>query len=163
MKKYRIVDTGKTKGSIKKFNSVPGKSDILTGFGFVNYCDSWRITKTIIDEKIETITEQIFQLPKWASVLMKIRHVIVKPFGLKTTDETDVKMFPIIDQNKNEIILGLDDKHLNFRVSVLIDRIQTCIYTTTVVRYNNFLGRVYFFIIKPFHGLIVSSAMKKQI
>lgn len=31
---------------------------------------------------------------------------------------------------------------------------------TTVVKYNNWLGRAYFFIIRPFHGIIVKSILK---
>jgi hypothetical protein len=128
----------------------------------MDYCDSYCIKKTT-NEGIEKITEQIFQLPKWANVLMKIRHYIVKPFGLKTTKETNDKMFPIIDQNENEIIMGINDNHLNFRVSVLTDRIQTYIYMTTVVQYKNNFGKIYFLFIKPFHRLMVSSIMRRQI
>jgi hypothetical protein len=151
----------KTKDSIKTFNTAPEGSIILTDFGKVNYCDSYRVKKPA-GEDLEKITGQIFHMPKWANMLMKIRHHIVRPFGLKTGKEIDAKIFPVIYQTEDEIVMGIDDKHLNFRVSILIDKTKTYIYTTTIVQYNNTLGKVYFFFIKPFHKLIVGSAMRKQ-
>jgi hypothetical protein len=53
------------------------------------------------------------------------------------------------------------DTHLNFRVSVLIDRGKSYIYTTTLVHYNNRWGKLYFFFVKPFHRIIVRSIMKR--
>jgi hypothetical protein len=92
---------------------------------------------------------------------MILRHWIAKPFGLKTAKKTKQdKIFPIIAQNENEIVMGIDDNHLNFRVSVLIDREKSYIYTTTIVHYNNGWGKVYFLPVKPFHKIIVCSLMK---
>jgi Protein of unknown function (DUF2867) len=65
----------------------------------------------------------------------------------------------------NELILGLDDKHLNFRVSVLRsaqDGIEK-VTVSTVVELNNLLGRAYLFVIKPFHKLIVRSILQNAL
>jgi hypothetical protein len=157
-----IIIFAKRKGGlIKKFDTVSENSNILKNFGPVDYCDSYRIQKST-DENIEEITGQIFKLPKWAHGLMKARHLIVRPFGLKTDKEIKSdKFFPVIDKNEHEIIMGINDTHLNFRVSVLIDRKKSYIFLTTVVQYNNFFGKTYFFFIKPFHRLIVYDVMKK--
>jgi hypothetical protein len=156
-----IIIFAKRKGSlIEKFDTVPENSNILKNFGPVNYCDSYRIQKST-DENIEEITGQIFKLPNWANGLMKARHLIVRPFGLKTDKEVKSdKFFPVIDKSEDEIIMGINDTHLNFRVSILIDRKKIHIYLTTIVQYNNFFGKVYFFFIKPFHRLIVYDVMK---
>ncbi|MDR0581541.1 MAG: DUF2867 domain-containing protein [Prevotellaceae bacterium] len=148
---------------IKKDNTPPENSTISADFGTVDYCDSYRIRK-ITDGDVEAITNQIFKAPKWVNGMMKIRDLFVRPFGLKTARETESdKIFPVIAQTENEIIMGINDRHLNFRVSVLIDREKSYIYVTTLVQYNNRFGNAYFLLIKPFHNLIVRSVMKRLI
>jgi hypothetical protein len=145
----------------KTSNTAPVNSIILTGFGTVDYCDSYRIKKSA-DENIEEITNRIFKLPKWVGGLLKTRDLLVKPFGLKTAKEAESdKLFPIIAQNEDEIVMGINDRHLNFRVSILTDSKKSFIYLTTIVHYNNVWGKVYFSFIKPFHKIIVRSIMRR--
>jgi hypothetical protein len=152
---------GKRDEFYKKNSAAPESSMILKGFGTVDYCDSYRITKST-DDSAEQIAARLFQFPKWVNGLMMLRHWIVKPFGLKTEKETKPnKIFPVIAQNENEIIMGIDDRHLNFRVSVLLDNEKSYIYTTTLVHYNNGWGKAYFLLIRPFHKIIVRSQMKR--
>ena len=66
------------------------------------------------------------------------------------------------------ILLGEDDRHLDFRLSVLRQRGGTAdwVVVSTVVRFNNWLGRAYFLPVRPLHQLIVPailrSALRKQ-
>ncbi|MDR1385686.1 MAG: DUF2867 domain-containing protein [Planctomycetaceae bacterium] len=146
-----------TKNVIEKHSNAPENSTIFTGFETTDYCDSYRITK-LTDDTATQVMLQFFKLPKWANGLLSLRNLITKPFGLKTEWGT---VFPIIDQNGNEVLMGVDDKHLNFRVSVLIDRERSHICITTAVHYNNRWGKMYFLIIKPFHRIIVHSMIKR--
>ena len=57
------------------------------------------------------------QFPKGVRWLLKLRDMIVKPFGLKTGISFDDK---IKEQNTNEIILGAEDKHLTFYISLFL-------------------------------------------
>jgi hypothetical protein len=146
--------------NIEKYNAVPANSMIIADFGRVDYCDSYRITKSTNDTP-EQFAAQLFNLPKWVKWLMCVRNCLVRPFGLKTEKEPESDtIFPIIARTDNEILMEGNDKHLNFRVSVLIDSKKLFIYTTTAVHYNNNWGKVYFLIIKPFHKIIVKSAMR---
>jgi hypothetical protein len=43
----------------------------------------------------------------------------VRPFGLKTGQTVDAAIFPVVRNAPEEIILGTDDRHLNFRIAVL--------------------------------------------
>jgi len=118
--------------------------------------------------------------PRWIPALFKIRNRIVAVFGLKTPDRiTDrqqqldnfkgepgeqLGLFKVFDRTADEVILGEDDKHLNFRISLLLrpddalGRRQIVISTTVV--YNNWLGRLYFLPVRPFHSLIVPVMLK---
>ena len=120
--------------------------------------------------------------PKWISVLFNIRNKLVAKIGLKIPDRKmgeniehlsfepsqQVGFFKVLSKTEDEILFGEDDKHLNFKVSLLQERDPqdngikrlTC---STVVKYNNWLGRVYFFIVKPFHQMVVPSMMKRMI
>lgn len=108
---------------------------------------------------------------------MKIRNCIVGLFGLKAGNKQEANVadhystgskavyFTVTDRNDCEIIMAENDKHLNFRASVLINRNGTDskIYLTTIVRYNNFLGRLYFMSVKPFHSIIMKSILKRAL
>jgi hypothetical protein len=140
---------------IKIFNSPPESSVILTDFDTADYCDSLRITDSTHNSP-EQIAALLFKSPKWVDVLMSLRNLAMKPFGLKTGTAT----FPLIAQNEKERIMGLADRYLTFRVSVLTDREKSYVYVTTVVHYNNRWGKVYFLFVKPFHKII--SVSKKS-
>jgi hypothetical protein len=159
---------------IVKSDKIPDKSIISNGFGKINYCDSYRIVKQT-NETVDEITTQIFKMPQWIMALMKIRNGIVKLFGLRTGNSENVKeaacypvgskagYFTVIERNVNEIVMGEDDRHLYFRTSVLVDREQSFIYLTTIVRFHNVWGKIYFLPVKPFHRLIIKSLLKRQI
>ncbi len=118
--------------------------------------------------------------PFWIKILMKIRNSIVSLFGLKKSmnnvNNIDLKNenfdiggkmfgFNIFDKKDNEIIFGKDDKHLNFRSSFLINNIEIrnlkLLTLSTVVKYNNWLGRLYFVPVKPFHKIIMKTILKR--
>ena len=56
----------------------------------------------------------------------------------------------------------MKDKHLDAYISVRIDGSKS-VYVNTLVKYNNRLGKVYFFVIRPFHGLVIRSSLKRAI
>lgn len=116
--------------------------------------------------------------PSWVKKLMHIRDSIVRRMGLKTTSHRKNKpqlafvpgekagIFNILDKNDWELILGEDDKHLNFRVSLYLQPPESApqqLVCTTTVHYNNAWGRLYFFFVKPFHRLIVPAILKNTV
>ena len=95
--------------------------------------------------------------------LLKLRDMIVKPFGLKTGISFDDK---IKEQNTNEIILGAEDKHLSFYISLFCSEINSgkqTVSVSTIVKYNNFSGRIYFSAIWIFHKILVSYTFRRAI
>ena len=140
---------------------VPVNS-LITNYLPANYIDSFSRTITskqlITPEEFRNLTFN--HPPKWIDWLMNLRNAIVKPLGLDTESRfTDM----ISDRNSNEEIFGMPDKHLDFHVSMYCgDYIEGKqeLRITTVVKYKNWFGRVYFFIIRPFHGIIISSLLK---
>lgn len=145
-----------------------------------DYGDSF--VKEFISENKDLNSVQIGKLfftsgSKWIKELFSLRNKIVKMFGLKipaAQNESSavlkyepgeqIGLFKIFHKTQNEIIIGEDDKHLNFRVSLLLN--DNCLQNkkrkltiTTLVKYNNWWGKLYFFPVKPFHKIIVASMM----
>jgi len=158
-------------------DQIPDTSLILKDFGEVDYHDTFKIQLSTTDYAVDDITTAIFKTPQWVSYLLKIRDFIVKPFGLKTSDDIETTIepyysigsravfFTVIDRNENEIVMAEDDKHLNFRISVMIEKNgSTCyVYLSTIVRFNNVFGRLYFIPVKPFHRMMIKSDLKKYV
>lgn len=109
----------------------------------------------------DRIFEQMFcNFPKPVAWLFKLRNAIVKPFGIQGGGGfRDL----ISERNDEEIIISKDDRHLNFRVGIYCslpeDGWQDAA-VTTVVKFNNFLGRLYFVGILLFHKILVKSLFR---
>jgi hypothetical protein len=107
---------------------------------------------------------------------MAIRHAVVAPLGLVATRRSidhatrlanrtgdRLGVFPVLAEAPEEILLGLDDRHLDFRVSVRIleDAGRRRGVVSTLVRIHNALGRAYFGVVKPFHRIVVPAMMRR--
>ncbi len=71
--------------------------------------------------------------------------------------------FTVLDRNENEIVMGMDDVHLSFRVSVLKKKREqgNGVFLTSIVKFHNTAGKVYFSTIKPFHQAIMASMLEQ--
>jgi hypothetical protein len=118
-------------------------------------------SKSIEPEKI--LFDMQNNQPTWIRFLFRLRDIVVKPLGLKAGNKTLIKV-PI--KNENEIVFQLIDKHLTAELSIysnLIEEDKLKIVCATLVHYHNKLGMIYFFVIKPFHKIIVKSILNKVI
>lgn len=107
--------------------------------------------------------------PSWIGWLMRVRDAIVACFGLKTARHlaslaNRVGIFKVYSTNQTEIVLGEDDKHLDFRISILCaEEAEPAgsrqLVFSTVVQCHNRLGRAYIFVIAPFHRLVVKASL----
>lgn len=138
-------------------------------------CYSVRIGRTNIP--ISDVAQRIFiGLPRWINAFLAVRDFGVMPFGLKTTAKlpTNLNFRTSIDVGDhinflcvrsigtNEIILGEDDKHLDFKISVYRDNeTSDQISLATWVRAHNRFGKIYLGAIAPFHVRIVNSRLKE--
>lgn len=129
---------------------------------------------------IEDIGKAFFLLkpPRWITALFTLRNGIAGFFGLKAGGKGggqrlpgDFKLepgerlgpFKVFSKSKTEVVIGEDDRHLNFRVSLFFEQQpanERTIVISTVVRFNNWLGRFYFLPVRPFHALIVRTLLK---
>jgi hypothetical protein len=147
----------------------------------VDYVDSFRVALPLGEElSVDYLCAKVFSaMPWWIDVLFVVRNVLVAAFGLKKGDggaprqvTRDIHFepgcrdcyFDVIDRTRDEIVMGEGDKHLDFRVSVRKSEVPNCVTIfelTTVVWYNNWLGPIYFTVVKPFHRALISSMMNR--
>ncbi len=118
------------------------------------------------------------QTPAWVSFLMATRNRIVSVLGLKNLGRLQdamlaenvanisvgerIGIFTLHSNSDTEVVLEDSDKHLDVRVSFLLDVIgdKITVHATTVVHVHNMFGKVYMFFVAPVHKLIVPSSLK---
>jgi Protein of unknown function (DUF2867) len=111
--------------------------------------------------------------PAWVLMLMQVRDWAVMGLGLKTaaglrnSKDNRIGIFKIYESHQSEVIVGEDDKHLDFRVSVLhrVDASQNpnaaSVVVSTVVHCHNRLGSLYIAVIAPFHRQVVKALLRR--
>ena len=168
---------------ISASSAVPAPAHLGAGaLGRCDYADSYSLPLPPSAPGLDRLATEFFSYsPGWTTALLRLRDQLVGVFGLRTADRDEppghselplraggrIGFFPVLardtDGARDELLLGLDDEHLDFRVSVLCapdaDGRQR-FAVTTVVELHNLLGRLYFAAIKPFHRLIIRGGMR---
>lgn len=100
-------------------------------------------------------------MPGWADALTTLRNRLVKPFGLKTevSEAGEHAIFPVEYEGADELIIGTNDTHLNFRICIRQEAGH--IHMATWVHRNNTLGHIYLMLVTPFHVLIVRNGLRR--
>lgn len=170
---------------IKKIE-FPEKSVLFTGKKDFDYIDSFEgeLTDRSRNINITEVGKAFFTSgPRWGKKMFAFRNKTVKLFGLKTGDDNGSQkdpqnfkcevgdqfgLFKVFSKTDHEIVIGEDDKHLDFRVSLLFDRHkaqqnENSLIISTTVKFHNWLGILYFLPVRPFHKLIVPSMLKRII
>lgn len=158
--------------------AVPTQSAVATFYESTNLADAFAVQLPLgTSSDPEVLWRFVMsQQPPWIGWLTNVRDAIVACFGLKTakqlatlSDEVDddrIAFFKVYDKSECEIILGEDDKHLDFRLSVLrtagsASSLGGQLTVSTVVHCNNLLGRAYLSVIAPFHRQVVTASLRR--
>lgn len=141
--------------------ATPLQAELASGLAPIDFADCYQGRTARRGLSAAQVAHAMFeQPPAWVNALMAVRNGIVRWFGLKTPGNVApgprVGIFPLVSQSAGEVVLGLDDKHLDFRIWLAVrDKPDgTEAWMSTLVRYNGVSGRVYLFLIMPFHRLL---------
>ncbi len=165
-----------------KIQKSPVPTNSLLFQNKYDYFDSYQSEFSDPNKKFDilSITKTFMSAsPEWIEKLFTLRNKIVGVLGLKTPSQLQDRsmviqnfngqpgeklgFFKVYQRSENEIILGEDDTHLDFRVSLLLEPHHSNVQKlsiTTIVTFHNFWGRLYFFPVKPFHRIIVPVMLK---
>jgi hypothetical protein len=146
----------------RRWAALPANSLARRALPTVDYCD---VFSAEVDgtATVEGVARQLFsgRPPR----LMRLRDALVRPFGLKTSPRGPraplrlmpgerVGLFTVFECTEDELLLGEDDRHLDFRICLRVAGDGEA-SLTTLVRFRNLWGRAYFFLVRPFHARIV--------
>jgi hypothetical protein len=148
----------------------------------VDYADAYRIeVHASAALGLDDVFMAFFRAaPPWISFLMRVRNRLAGMLGLKTGADEDFPrsasfrvekgysrgLFKVLEKTDREAVVGEDDKHLDFRVSVHLDPLPGsapyayALTLSTIVLFHNRIGKLYFAVVKPFHHLIVPAMLR---
>ncbi|MEO1436698.1 MAG: DUF2867 domain-containing protein [Bacteroidota bacterium] len=167
---------------MKKAQEIPiPENSLLYGRTFdFSDCFEVALSEDAPEHDVLDVAKALFQAaPSWVGGLMWLRNRIVSLVGLKTGEgEEDletilanfngevgdaISLFKVVERSPNEIVFSEKDKHLDFWMGLMLDQSKqpNTILATTTVNLNNWMGKTYFAIIKPFHKLVVQSMLNR--
>jgi hypothetical protein len=117
--------------------------------------------------------------PRWMKKLLILRNRIAARAGLDVASGDMIQNFerkqyyavgdtigpwPIFHISETELIAGRDERHLDFRVSILkLNTPAPSVAISTICNVHNRYGKVYLFFIAPFHRLGMRQLMRRAI
>jgi hypothetical protein len=109
----------------------------------------------------------------WIRALTRVRDLTMATVGVKSSLDVGlaaaargpvIGFFPVLSKNATELVVGADDWHLDFRVTIQL-RADTAnrreLVAATVVHCHNRMGRIYLATIAPFHRVIVRASLEQ--
>jgi hypothetical protein len=101
--------------------------------------------------------DAIFHAPPfWIRVLFGVREAAVRMVGIERGGS---HVFDTVSSLRGEVLLGIDQDHLGFRASVLVEPRRVVL--STVVEVHNRRGRAYSAIVRRVHPFVVRGMMAR--
>jgi len=152
--------------------------------GLIERCyfrDSYRVALTRADPGIAGIFFAVFEhKPLWMKLLLIARNAVAALGGLQVPTIAEIMNpeaksayrvgdkigpWPIFFIGENEIVAGRDNRHLDFRLSVLKagDVGAPDVFVSTVCTVHHWFGKLYLFVVIPFHRRGVRLLMSRAV
>jgi len=149
--------------------------------GNAYFHDSWRAPLARPELGIVDIFFALFgHTPLWMKSLLIVRNAAAGLVGLEAPTVAEImhptvqKVYSVGDKigpwpiffiGGNEIVAGRNNKHLDFRLSVLkaTDGETASVVVSTICTVHNLFGKIYLFVIVPFHRSGVRSLMRNAV
>ncbi|MGD7789587.1 DUF2867 domain-containing protein [Propionibacteriaceae bacterium Y1700] len=96
--------------------------------------------------------------PPMVKALLALRNALV---GLVGIERSDSSAFATLERSDDEVLLGEDQSHLDFRCSVLVS--GRAVTVSTAAHPHNRRGRLYLAVIKVAHPMIVRSMLARAV
>src|SRR5204862_3931876 len=104
-----------------------------------------------------------------------VRDAVMATVGVKSSRAIGVAAagrgpmigyFPLLSKSARELVVGENDRHLDFRVASLLRTGAAGgreLVVVTVVHCHNRLGRMYLWVIAPFHRTILRANLERAV
>ena len=143
--------------------------------------DSYRVPLARPGRAIVDIFFALFgHTPFWMKALLITRNAVAGLFGLEAPTVAEILNpavrasyaigekigpWPVFFIGDHEIVAGRNNKHLDFRLSVLrvVEGDAESVVVSTICTVHNLFGKIYLFFIVPFHRRGVQSLMSNAV
>jgi hypothetical protein len=154
---------------------VPSDSALAPLYAGANLLDAYAIRLPArANDDLEVLACAGFERQAWwIRALTRLRDAIMAPVGVKSSRAVGaaaaergpvIGFFPLLSKSAGELVVGEDDRHLDFRVAILLRKAATGgreLVVVTVVHCHNRLGRTYLAAISPFHRVIARGSLER--
>jgi hypothetical protein len=126
------------------------------------------------NDDLEVLARAGFERPAgWIRALTWVRDAMMATVGVKSSRAIGaaaaargpvIGYFPLLSKSAGELVVGEDDRHLDFRVAILLRTGAAGgreLVVVTVVHCHNRLGRTYLAVIAPFHRAIARANLER--
>jgi hypothetical protein len=159
--------------------AFPVESQLYRNLDQAFYSDAFETD--LVDANLtpaDIATRALLSTPGWVDGLVNIRDRIVSLFGLKAVgrlrlaggDRSFVEpaigdafsIFRVVVLDSSELVLGIDDAHLDVRLSFLkrFPDARASYVVSSWVKTHNMLGRLYMLPVAPIHRILVKLMMR---
>lgn len=151
---------------------APPAGSLLAGIDF-HYCNSYAVMAQTeaAPPGAASMGRAFFRSwPPWMRRLLRLRNFFAARFGLVADQAADsrseafsakpgerVGLFQVYESSERELVMGADDRHLNFRLSLYAERSDghgIRFVLSTIVGIHNIFGTLYFAPVRIMHRLI---------
>src|SRR3981081_1505458 len=123
-------------------------------------------------DDLEVLARALFERQAgWIRALTWVRDAVMATVGVKSSRAIGaaaaargavIGYFPLLAKSAGELVVGEDDRHLDFRVAILLRAAGGReLVVVTVVHCHNRLGRTYLAVIAPFHRAIARANLEQ--
>ena len=154
---------------------VPSQSVLAPLYVGADLLDAWAIRLPVgASHDLELLARATFERPAgWIRALTQVRDVMMLTVGVKSSAAVGaaaaargpvIGYFPLLSKSAGELVMGADDRHLDFRVAMLLSTRTEGgreLVLVTVVHCHNLLGRTYLAVIAPFHRAIARASLER--
>jgi hypothetical protein len=149
--------------------------------GASDFHDSYRVPLEHPERAMAEVFFAVFgHTPLWMKAMLILRNILARLAGLEVPRVAEIMKpevrsayragdrigpWPVFFVGDDEIIAGRDNKHMDFRLSVLKVRNadDAHVVVSTVCSVHNLLGKIYLFMIVPFHRAGVQGLLARAV
>ena len=157
---------------------VPSDSALAPLYGGADLLDALAIHLPAgASDDLEVLARVAFERQaEWIRALTWVRDAVMATVGVKSSRAIAaaaaaqglqvIGYLPLLSKSAAELVMGGDDRHLDFRVAVLLRTGAAGgreLVVVTVVHCHNRLGRTYLAVIAPFHRTILRANLERAV
>lgn len=137
---------------------VPDTPLLADALPHIDWADAYTVRRLPgTSEDPQAWADAVFRTPPgWVLLALCVREALV---GLVGIDRGGPSSFDTVRRRSGEVLIGADARHLDFRVSVLVEPQRVVL--STVVRIHNARGRAYSALVRRVHPVVVRAMLER--